>query len=173
VLKKTPGALNIPKAEKLLEHIVQEGSYFYEINRDAILHLCDLYLNEFEKTSNLELLDRIQLHVSKISDLAMSQNLHSLLVESYLLEIRLDLITLDLEKAQETLVKAQKVAKKYKIPLSIERLALAENELLKQKIKLKDFKSWDKNILELANLIPMREQIKYMLKKREKFKNIV
>ncbi|MFX1495560.1 MAG: hypothetical protein ACFFBZ_14850, partial [Promethearchaeota archaeon] len=96
-----------------------------------------------------------------------------LLVESYLLEIKLDLITLDLNKAQVTLSKAQKVAKKYGMNQLVERLSTEQKTLIKHKDKWLMVEESDKTMVSLANLIPMKEQIKYMLKKREIFKNLI
>ena len=49
----------------------------------------------------------------------------------------------------------------------VERIALEQKELFTQSNKLKKLKISNKTILQLSNLNPMREQIQYMLKKRQ------
>ncbi len=171
LLKTNPRVKNTAKAEELLKRLVHDESYNHEISIDAILHLCDLCLIELEKTSNLELLDRIQLYINKILTIAINQKLHSLLVESHFLEIKFDILALDWEKAQETLTKALEIADEYDLNQLVKRISIEQRNFATQKNKWLKAKQSDKSIVQLANLTPMREQIKYMFKKRELLKN--
>ncbi len=162
------------KASELFKEIVRKKiPFLFETSIRALLNLCDILLVELQNTNNLELLDQIRLYINQILDYAINQKSHWLLVESYLLEIKLDLITLDLIKAQEALTNAQKIAEKHGLNQLIERLSIEQKNILTQKNKWSYLKDSDKSIVELANLAPLKEQIKYMLKKREIFKSIL
>ncbi|MFX1532556.1 MAG: hypothetical protein ACFFBC_15670, partial [Promethearchaeota archaeon] len=102
--------------------------------------------------------------------IAKNQKLYWLLVESYLIDIKFDLITLDLKKAQKTLTEAQEIAEKYSMNQLVERISIEQKNLFKQRNKWLKLRDSDIKIVELANLIPLKEQINYMLKKREMFK---
>ncbi len=169
-MKTNPLSKNTTKVEELLKTVLQEVSYHHEISVDAILHLCDLYLNELENSSNLDLLDQIQLYINQILNIAINQNLHSLLVESYLLEIKFALITLDWNTVQEKLTKALDIAEKYDLKPLVKRISIEQKNFVNQKNKWLKVKHSDKTMVELANLTLMREQIRYMLKKRELLK---
>jgi tetratricopeptide (TPR) repeat protein len=162
------------RAREILKEIVgKKAPLLFEIEVRASLNLCDILLSEFYDTSNLELLDQIQLHILGILYIAKNQKLPWLLVESYLLEIKFDLITLDLKKAQETLTKAQGIADEYSMSQLIEKISIERANFFKQKNKWLKLKNSDKKIVEIANLIPLKEQINYMLKKREMFKRLI
>jgi len=166
------------RASEILKEIVgKKSNRIFWKNFDyltqALLNLCDILLTELHDTSNLEIFDQIQLYIKQILDIAKNQKLRLLLVESYLLYIKFDLIRLDLNKAQKTLIKAQKVIEKYGMNQLGKRLSIQQKIILKQKNNWVNLKDSDQRIVELANLVPLKEQIKYMLKKREIFKKLV
>ena len=116
------------------------------------------------------MLDQIQIYISQILTIARDQNLRGLLVESYILEIKFDLIKLDWNNIQEKLTKALKVAEKYNMKPLVKRISIEQDNFVNQKNKWLKVKHSDKAMVQLANLTPMREQIRYMLKKRELLK---
>ncbi|MFW9941551.1 MAG: tetratricopeptide repeat protein [Candidatus Thorarchaeota archaeon] len=159
------------RAREILTKIVEKKiPFLFEIEVRSLLDLCDILLTEFHDTSNLELLDQIQLYINQIINIAKNQKLYWLLVESYLIDIKFDLITLDLKKAQKTLTEAQEIAEKYSMNQLVKRISIEQKSLFKQRNKWLKLRDSDIKIVELANLIPLKEQINYMLKKREMFK---
>ncbi|MFX1289961.1 MAG: tetratricopeptide repeat protein, partial [Promethearchaeota archaeon] len=159
------------RAREILTEIVEKKiPFLFENEVRSLLNLCDILLTEFHDTSNLELLDQIQLYINQILNIAKNQKLYWLLVESYLIDIKFDLVTLDLKKAQKTLTEAQEIAEKYSMNQLVKRISIEQKNLFKQKNKWLKLRDSDIKIVELANLIPLKEQINYMLKKREMFK---
>ncbi|MFX0143789.1 MAG: tetratricopeptide repeat protein [Candidatus Hodarchaeota archaeon] len=155
------------RAKEILTELVGKGIPFvFETTVRALLHLCDILLTEFHDSSNIQLLDQIQIYIRQILDIAKHQKLKWLLVESYLLEAKFDFIVLDLKKAQQSLNGAQDIAEKYSMIRPIERILQEQDILLNQIKKYQVLKDSNKAILELSNLTPLKEQIQYMLKKR-------
>jgi len=162
------------RASEILKEIVEKDvSYLFEIKMRALLNLIEILLIEVKNTSNLELLDQIREYINQLFDHAINQKSHWLLVQSYLLNAKFDMITLDLNKAQETLIKAQELTIKYGMLQMNKKLSQELKNLLKQKKRWVSSNNSDKRILALANLIPLKEQIQYMLKKREGFRSML
>lgn len=172
MLKTSPRARNRVKAKEILKQILDFENLSFEDSIRTLLNLCDILLNELHKSSNLELLDEIQSYITQILDIAKTQQWYWLLVESYLLQSKLDLIKFDLKRAQETLAQAKEIAEKYNMNQLVERIAIEQKELFTQSNKLRKLKDSNKTIVELSNLNPMREQIQYMLKKRQILKKL-
>jgi len=173
LLKSSPQKSDQIRSSEILKDLVKKKPHFhFETFVKALLNLTDLLLIELEDTNNLELLDQIELYINQILEIAFNQNLRGLLVESYLLETKFDLITLDWKNAQEALVKALKIAEEYDMKQMIKRISIEKKNFTTQKHKWVRTEVSDKTIVILANLSPMRGQIKYMLKKRELLKNI-
>ncbi|MFX1365957.1 MAG: tetratricopeptide repeat protein [Promethearchaeota archaeon] len=171
ILKSSSLNSNQIRAREILKKIVEKKiPLLFETSVRALLNLCDILLTELHETTNLELLDQIQIYINQILGIARNQKLYWLLVESYLLEVILDLIKLDLKKAQKTLIEAQRIAEKYGMNQLVGKISIEQNKLYKQKNRWFKLKDSDKTIIELANLIPLKEQLSYMLKKREIFK---
>jgi tetratricopeptide (TPR) repeat protein len=155
------------RAKEILTEVVgKETPFVFETTVRALLHLCDILVSEFDDNSNIKLLDQIQIYINQILDIAKNQKLNWLLVESYLLEAKLDFVVLDLKKAQRSLNDAHDIAEKYGIIQHIERVSQEQDILLNLMKKYQEIKDSNKVMLELSNLIPLKEQISYMLKKR-------
>jgi tetratricopeptide (TPR) repeat protein len=155
------------RAREILKEIIgKKIPFLFETSVRALFNLCDMLLTELHDTSNLELLDQIQFYINQILDIAKNQKLYWLLVESYLLEVKLDLLILDMKKARETLTQAQKIAEKYSMNQLIKRLSIEEEKLLNQSKKWQKLKDSHKAIIDLSNITPLKEQLRYMLKKR-------
>ncbi len=160
----------IRSCEIFKELVEKEIAFNFEISVKVLLNLNDLLLAELQDSNNLELLDQIQVYINQILNIAKNQNLHGLLVESYLLEIKFDLIKLDWNNVREKLTEALKIAEKYDMKPLVKRLSIEQKNFVNQKNKWLKVKHSDKAMVQLANLTPMREQIRYMLKKRELLK---
>ena len=169
ILKKDPQVFNFTKAKNLLEQIINEEIISSDIYIAALLELCDLLLINLQDTNDLKLLDMIQLHVKKIIEIANKhEKVHSywLLVEIYLFQAKLELITLDLNEAQRSLITAHQIAEKHGLNLLILRILNEQNELQKQFTKWESFKNSKAIIAERIELAHVDEQLVRMLRKR-------
>ncbi|MFX0073759.1 MAG: tetratricopeptide repeat protein, partial [Candidatus Hermodarchaeota archaeon] len=174
ILKDNPGIKNIAKAEEILKQIIGKKLTIYEVKREAILNLCDIYLTELKTTSNLEILEEIQPLISQLFFLAKKNYSHSLLAETYLLQARLALIKLEFKEARQLLTQGQKIAENYDLTFLAIKISNEHDELLKELGKWEDNKETKASIEQRINLSHLGEHMNLMLKKQiEKPKEII
>ena len=166
LLNNTQRPRDKTKAEELLKKILEKSDPYFQLTILTLIQLCDLYLTELHKTNNLEVLDEIDLLINRL--LAISRNSHSywILCETYILQARVALITLDLKKARRLLSQGQQVAERYGLNLSARKISNEHDELLKQLAIWKNFKKLEVTLTERLKLTRLNEQMDGMLRKR-------
>jgi len=172
ILKTNPRASNQGKAEEILKHILEDEDFEYEIYIRATLNLCELLLIKFSNNNNLKIIDEIQKYINQIIAIAKNSHSYWLLAETNILQAKLELLTLDLNKAKESLIRTQQIAEEYGLNQLTERISIEQDKLFSYTNKWVSSKNSAATIVELSNLAPLKEQIQYMLKKREILKRI-
>lgn len=167
ILKTDPRASNQGKAEEILKHILEDEDFEYEIHIRATLNLCELLLVKFSNINNLKIIDEIQKYINQIISIAKNSHSYWLLAETNMLQAKLDLLKLDLNKAKESLVRTQQIAEEYGLNQLTERISIEQDKLFNYTNKWVSSKNSTAAIVDLSNLAPLKEQIQYMLKKRE------
>ncbi|MFX0106289.1 MAG: tetratricopeptide repeat protein, partial [Candidatus Hodarchaeota archaeon] len=165
-LKNSPRAFNRGKAEEMLKQLIVEGISDFEGLTLALLNLCDLLLTELRASNEPEILNDLQIYISQLFNTVKNSRSYSLLAETYLLQARLALITLDMIKSRKFLTKAQEIAEKYGLDLLAKKISSEHDELLKQLEmweKLKESKAPLEERMELSRL---NEQMDRMVRKR-------
>ena len=170
VLKASPKAHNRDKAEEIFIQLLENEDMAYEFTVRSLLNLCELLLIKLSSTTNLKVLDQILFYVNQIRDIAENSHSYLFLAETYLLQAKLELLILDLKKAKESLDEAQKIAKEHGLSQLTERILKEQDILLSQANKWISLKDSTNSVLEFSNLTPLKEQIQYMLKKRQVLK---
>ena len=167
ILKANPRVSNQRKAEEILKHILEDEDLEYEIKIRATLNLCELLLIKLSDNNKLKIIDEIQKYINQIIIIAKNSHSYWLLAETKILQAKLEILTLDLNEAKESLAKAQQIAEEYGINQLTERISIEQDKLFDYTNKWVSSKSSTATIVELSNLAPLKEQIQYMLKKRE------
>ncbi|MFX0004843.1 MAG: tetratricopeptide repeat protein [Candidatus Hodarchaeota archaeon] len=166
LLKTSPRAHNRVKAEELLRQILEEEDLHIDILIKALLNLCELLLVELQITNDSEILEEIKPFISQLLDLSNKSHSFWILGETYLLQAKLALISLNLEEARRLLTQGQKIAEKYGLNQLAIKISNEHDEFLKKlKIweKLKESKAPLTERIELSHL---NEQMEGMVKKR-------
>ncbi|MFX1592008.1 MAG: tetratricopeptide repeat protein [Promethearchaeota archaeon] len=171
LLKSSPLVSNQMKAKEILNEIIKNTTLFksslhLEIVYRALLNLCDILLNELRNTNNLELLNEIQYCINQLMQISQNLNSSWWLSEMYLLQAKLELITLDLKKAEDSLIQAQKIAEQHDLKQLAERISIEQKELRNQINKWETLKKSKANITELIDLAQIDEQLIRMLRSR-------
>ncbi len=171
ILKISPLASNLAKAKEILMKLVEEKTIskaviFFEGTYRALLNLCDLLINELRNTNNLELLKDIQSYIKQMLESSMNAKSYWWLAETYILQAKLELITLDLKKAENSIIQAQKIAEKYGLIQLNERIMIEQSELHKQISKWETLRNSKAAITELIDLAQIDNQLIRMLKRR-------
>ncbi len=166
-LKKSPRALNRGKAEEILKQVVEEEILNYELFVIALLNLCDLLLFELRATGEPEILDELQSYISRLFDTVRNARSYSLLAETYLLQARLALLTLDINRARKFFSKSQDLAEKYGLNRLAVRISIEHDEFLNQIDQWENLRESKASLEERIKLSGLNDQVVQMLRKRE------
>jgi tetratricopeptide (TPR) repeat protein len=164
-LKTSPRVINRGKAEEILKKIVKEDVQ-YEGAILALINLCDLLIIELRDTNNSELLEELKLYIAQMQDIAKKSHSFSVLAESFLLQARLDLISLDLKNARRLLTQAQKIADNYGLKWLAIKISNEHDELLKQLDNWGKIEEKEAPLSERIELSRLNEQMQNMVQKR-------
>jgi tetratricopeptide (TPR) repeat protein len=166
LLKTSPRISNKGKAEEILKGILEEEDTTYELVIRALLNLCELLLTELRITNDLEVLDELNQFIARLLDIAEKSHSYSILCETLLIQAKLALISLNLEKAQRLLTQGQKIAEKYGLDLLAKKISNEHDDLLKQLEMWEKLKKSKAPLAERLELSRLNEQMENMLRKR-------
>ena len=167
VLKASPRIHNRAKAEELFKQIIQEEMLLSETTINALLSLCELLLDELRITNETEVLKELQKVISQLLDIAESTGSYWVLAETYTLQGKLALLTLDLKGARRLLTQAQQIAEKHGMNLLAGKISIEHDNLLKELNKWENLKDQDVSLKERMDLAHIDEQIDNLYWKRD------
>lgn len=167
ILKKKQRTRDNAKAEELLKRILKESDISFSITIEALIQLSDLYLTELHMTSNLEILNEIIPLVEKLSKIAEKSHSHWIRGETYLLQAKLALVSLDLKGARRFLTQGQQIAEKYGLTLLARKISNEHDELLQKLNAWENLKDSDMSLVERMELARLNEQMGHMVRRRE------
>ena len=166
MLKKTLRARDRVEAEEILKQMVGEEHMDHEYKMGALLSLCDLLLIELRNSSDLKILDELQPYITQLLDIAEQQGSYRLLAETYLLQSKLSLLTLDIKKARRFLTQAQQIAERFGLNLLYTKISNEHDKLLEQLSVWEKLKESNAPLTERIELAQLGEQMENMLRKR-------
>jgi len=153
-------------AQVIFKDIAQEELLHIEITQKAILHLCEMLLEEFKETKNMEVIEEFSTFLNRLQITAERHHAYLILAETYLLEAKLSMINFDLKKARHSLTKAQQIAEKYGLGMLAIKISNEHDKLIQ------NLEIWDKMkkenvpISERLEKIDINDQISTMLNKK-------
>jgi len=165
ILKNSARARNRAEAEFLLKEIVEEEIINFELAIIALLNLCDLFLIELRNTSEMEIIEELQFYVTKLLDITEKNRSYSLLSDTYLLQARLALLTLDIKEAQRFLTQAQQIAERWGLNRLVKKISSEFDKLITQLSLWEKLKESDAPLIERIKLAQFDEQMIQMLQK--------
>jgi len=166
LLKASPRIRDRAKAEELFKKIIDGKLIMSETKINALLYLCELLLDEIQITNALEILDEINPRVTQLLDIANKSSSYWVLSETYTLQAKLALVTLDLNGARRLLTKAQKIAETHGMLRLATKISIEHDNLLKELAIWKNLEDSDDTLKERLKLAKLNEQMAHMLKKR-------
>jgi tetratricopeptide (TPR) repeat protein len=165
ILKKSPRIRDRAKAEELFKQLIDEEFPFIQIIQ-PLIQLIDLLLMELSITNNIEVIDEINDYITLLLDKAEKSHSFMILGETYILQAKLALLTLDLKGAQRLLAKAQEIAENYKLVRLARKISDEHDELLKQMTIWENMDKSDVSLPERLKLTGLNVQMENMVKKR-------
>ncbi|MFX0037238.1 MAG: tetratricopeptide repeat protein, partial [Candidatus Hermodarchaeota archaeon] len=166
ILKSSLRARDRIKAEDIFKELAMDNTVLGESRIEAIINLCDLYLTELRITNDPEIINEIQPYIQKLIDIAENQHFYLYLAETYFLQAKLSLLTLDLKKAKRFLTQAQKIAESYGIKRLAMKISLEHDELLRQTKMWENLKVSGVSLSERLEFSGLNEQMENMVKRR-------
>ena len=166
ILKSSLRARDRIKAEDLLKELVMDKAIISYIRIDAIINLCDLNLTELRITNDIEIIKEIQGHIQELLIIAEKHNLYLYLAETYLLQAKLSLLTLDIKKAKRLLIQAQKAAESHDMKRMAMKISNEHDKLLRQTKMWESLNISEVPLSERLELTGLSEQMENMVKRR-------
>lgn len=165
LLKTSLRAINRGKAEEMLKQVVEEENVNYDIIIIALLNLSDLLLYELQNTGEIEIIEELRPYILKLLTIAEKNHSYSILAESYILQAKLALVTLELKDTRQLLTKAQGIAEKYHLNRLAVKISNEHDELLKKLSIWEEIKESNTSLVDRIKLARLTEQMDHMLRK--------
>ncbi|MFX1498930.1 MAG: tetratricopeptide repeat protein [Promethearchaeota archaeon] len=166
ILKSSLRARDRIKAEDIFKELAMDNTLLNQLRIEAIINLCDLYLTELRITNDPKIINEIHPYIQKLLDIAENQHLYLYLAETYLLQAKLSLLTLDINKAKIFLTQAQTIAESYGMKRLAMKISYEHDELLRKTKMWENLKISQASISERLKLAGLNEQLRHMLKKQ-------
>jgi tetratricopeptide (TPR) repeat protein len=162
VLKKSERIRDLGKAQEIFSNITNEEVLSLEMTQAAFVNLCEMLLDEYKNTKNIEALNDLSPVLTRLREVAKKRHSHKILAETYVLDARLEMINFDAKKTRQALTKAQQIAEQY----GLKKLAIKisnEHDNLLRSMKIWDqLKQEDGDLETHLENINIQEQISAM-----------
>ncbi len=132
LLKTQNRVIQRGEAQKLFKQVAEEELIDFELAVDAILNLIELLIDEFHRYRSEEVLQEVYKWLNKLEKIAQEKNSFSLLAESHLLQSKLSLIEMKIDKSQNLLEKALRIAEKKNLRRLADIITLEKRILVEQ-----------------------------------------
>ena len=109
-LKHTDRLKHQVSAQLILEEIVDGEIVKQDLTVTAMLNLFELLLEEFEKSDHIDVIAELEILSNKLLGVAKAHNLYPLLIETYILKAKLELMKSSPKSSQELLSQAYLLA---------------------------------------------------------------
>ena len=166
VLKTSPRIIKRGKAEEMLKRLLEDENAIYETRYRALLALCEMLLTELRMTNDLEVLDELNKFIIQLLKIAEESHSYWIMGETYLLQAKLALISLNLNEARQLLTQGQQIADKYGLKLLAIKISNEHDDLLKQLNMWENLKESTSSLKERMEFARLNEQMENMIRKR-------
>ncbi|MHA2282282.1 MAG: tetratricopeptide repeat protein [Promethearchaeota archaeon] len=165
-LIKTGGSRDRVEAEKLLKQVYTEETQ-PTVNANALIYLCEFYLEELTLFENTEVLRELNPLVEQLYTLSEDQRMYGTLAEAKLLQAKVALIQLNFEDTQRLLTQAQRVAELYGLNRLAQKISSEHDNYLEKLSDWKNLKEREAPISERLKLASVDDVLERLQGKRE------
>jgi len=166
ILKTSLRARDRGKAEEILILLLENENLSHDMRYTALINLCELFLTELRMINDLSVLDELNQFLGQLLDLAEKSHSYWIIGETYLLQAKLALISLDLKEARRLLTQGQQIAEKFGLDILARKISNDHDELLKQLNMWENLKESTSSLKERMEFARLNEQMDNMLRKR-------
>jgi tetratricopeptide (TPR) repeat protein len=165
VLKNSDRLRDKIKAQNMFQQITDEGK-FSRLVITAMVNLCDLLLDELRVSGRKEIVVEVKELSNKLLGIAKNQQAYPLLIETYLLQSKLALLELNLERAQLLLTQASILADERGLVQLAEKAKNEQATLSNQLSQWEKFVEQEPPMSEIIDLTRLDELIERMVQAR-------
>jgi tetratricopeptide (TPR) repeat protein len=155
-LEKAKGNLsNCELAKNLLKRIIGDKMAYIVIHIRALILLCELLLEDLNRTNDSEALNEVNNLISQSSMIAEKEHSHLWSTEIKLLQAKLALIQINIPETKQLLTQAQHIAEINNLTLLAQKISSEHDRLLEQLEMWEHFKKVNAPMadrLELADI---------------------
>ena len=142
LLSKSAKERDRMRSTLLLENLLRE-ELDYAFHVKILLSLSELLIKELQQTGDREILNKLQKHILDLYSLASTNDSFLLTAEILLLQSKLALVELDIDKAESLLNKASKIADEKKLDRLKATIDLERDIFLEEKKEIEKFDKED------------------------------
>jgi tetratricopeptide (TPR) repeat protein len=143
-LKASPRPRNWMRAADILEQVVEEKIIKHGVSVIALINLCEILMNEFSLSGDIQVLEELEHYAEKLTELALMENIHHLKIEASNIQLMIlwlkaqhSLVELDIQKARNLLQESRKIADEKGL------FRLAEKLTQQQELLMEQLSQWD------------------------------
>ncbi|NHJ03870.1 MAG: hypothetical protein EAX90_03540 [Candidatus Heimdallarchaeota archaeon] len=134
------------KAIELLEEVVEGELTNHSLTVLAMINLCELLLNEFSISGDVEVLLELEVYTQTLNSIAKKQNVYSLKLEAHnirlltlWLKAQYSIVDLDIQKAKQLLTEARDMANEEGLILLAEKITQQQGNMFERMEKWDNF----------------------------------
>lgn len=162
VLKNSPRVKHKTDAQRILEEIIHEEIILHDLTIYAMVHLCELLLDELQMYGEQEVLKEAEDLSKKIHNIAQDQKSFSLVVESLLLLSRFALIRGNITRTDTLLAQAEMITTEQDLTKLAEKVSDDQTALQDMLEKSEEILAKGASINERMQALKMSEYITRM-----------
>ncbi len=166
LLKTSLRARDRGKAEEILIQLLENENKTHDLSYRTLINLCELLLTELGITNDLSVLDELKQYLGQLLELAEKSHSYWIMGETYLLQAKLALLSLDLNEARRLLTKGEQIVEKYGLRLLAMKISNEHDELLKQLNMWENLKESTSSLKERMEFARLSEQLENLFRKR-------
>ncbi|MCF2141243.1 MAG: tetratricopeptide repeat protein [Candidatus Lokiarchaeota archaeon] len=167
VLKKMGLPHKIFQSGIILHELMQKKNIVNELLVIILLNYCDFILKQLYISNDPAFLDDIPPILSKLLKIADEENSFSLMAEIYFFQAKLELINLNLARAQENLTRAQHVTQEYGITRLSIRISQEYDHFLENYDFWQELQARNASKLECLEFLSLKENLEQIITNKQ------
>jgi len=160
ILKSSMRARDRIKAEELFKEVMESGIVADIYKFKALFGLSELLLVELRLTNDIEIINELTPLINKLIDVAHIRKYHYYLIEAFILQGKLSLLTFDIKTARRFLTQAQRIAQRHGYIGVASEISNLQGELMQRLTTWEHLKETNADLSERIELARLEDHLK-------------
>ncbi len=156
-------------AQEIFKYLIHKEQFVQQdITISAILHLCTMLLDEFERSKNEQVLDELTPLLNQLEEICSKERYFNIwgLTKTYLLKAKVSLLYLDFTKSRQFFTKAQQIAEEYGLTDLAKEISNEHDNFLHTLSEWNQMKNENASISTRLEKIQLYDQIQSIRRKK-------